>query len=138
MLCTATIILPAPLFIVIFFASSIGLDPLLVSVISGFGQAIGEFSGYGIGYGAQKILRKKYGKWFKLSEKWFKRNGFITILIFAATPLPDDIVGIIGGTTRYGIHKFFLATLIGKIILSLIISYFGRFIVSHFGLLSLM
>jgi len=125
---TSTIFLPLPFYTIIFFATSLGLNPAIVSFLSGFGSAIGELTGYGIGYGGRKVLKRKYKKYFSLGERWFKKNGFLTIVVFAVTPLPDDVVGIIGGMCRYKIEKFFLASFIGKLILCTIITYSGYFI----------
>jgi membrane protein DedA with SNARE-associated domain len=83
-----------------------------------------------LGYGGRKLLKEK-NKWLKVAESWFKKNGFITIFIFALTPLPDDVVGIIGGMAKYDIRKFFIASLLGKIILSLAISYLGYVILPY-------
>jgi membrane protein DedA with SNARE-associated domain len=96
----------------------------------GIGSALGEFTSYGLGYGGRKLLKEK-NKWLKVAESWFKKNGFITIFIFALTPLPDDVVGIIGGMAKYDIRKFFIASLLGKIILSLAISYLGYVILPY-------
>ncbi|MEM7825621.1 MAG: VTT domain-containing protein [Candidatus Aenigmatarchaeota archaeon] len=124
---TSTIFLPLPIYLVIFFSKELGLHPFLVGLSAGIGSTLGEFTGYGLGYGGRKLIKKK-SKWLKTAEQWFKKNGFITILIFALTPLPDDIVGIIGGITKYDIKKFFIASFIGKTFLCLAISYLGYII----------
>lgn len=129
---TSTILLPFPIYLIIFFSEGLGLNPFLVGIIAGIGSALGEATGYALGYGGRKLLKKKYKKWFRIAEKWFKKNGFVTIFIFALTPLPDDIVGIIGGMTKYEIKKFFLASALGKIILCLLIAYSGHLIVPYF------
>lgn len=129
---TSTIFLPFPIYLIIFFSESLGLNPFVVSVVAGTGSALGEITGYALGYGGRKLLKKKYEKWFKIAERWFKRNGFATIFIFALTPLPDDIVGIVGGMARYEIKKFFLASALGKIVLCLLIAYSGHLIIPLF------
>ncbi|MCS7106074.1 MAG: VTT domain-containing protein [Candidatus Aenigmarchaeota archaeon] len=121
---TSTIFLPFPIYLVIFFSRDLGLHPFIVGILAGVGSALGEITGYGIGYGGRKLVKRKI-KWLKVAEAWFKRNGFITIFIFALTPLPDDITGIIGGITKYEIKKFFIASILGKTLLCLFISYLG-------------
>lgn len=121
---SASIILPVP-FIVVVFSSAVFLNPFVVGLSAGFGAAIGELTGYGVGYGAHGLV-KKYKYWFELAEKWFqKHGGFFVIFIFAATPLPFDIVGLVTGAMKYPIKKFFIATLLGKIVANLIVAYAG-------------
>lgn len=121
---SASIVLPVP-FIAIVFSSAVFLNPLLVGISAGFGAAIGEMTGYGAGYGAQTFIIK-HKKWFALAEKWFqKHGGFFVIFVFAATPLPFDVVGLMSGAMKYPIRKFFVATLLGKIVANLIVAYAG-------------
>jgi len=122
---SSTIFLILPSDIVIFIAGAL-LNPFLVGIIGGVGEALGETTGYFLGLGGRKILDKKYKKDVRKWEKMFKKyGGFFIIILFAATPLPDDIVGIIGGTLKYPLKKFLLASIIGKIIMGLILAYGG-------------
>jgi membrane protein YqaA with SNARE-associated domain len=108
------------------FTTGAFLNPFVVGIVGGFGKALGETIGYALGLGSRKIIEKKYKKEIKKWEKSFRKHGgFFIILFFAMTPLPDDIVGIIGGSLKYPFEKFFIANLIGKIILTLALSYAG-------------
>ncbi|OGI12171.1 hypothetical protein A3K64_02450 [Candidatus Micrarchaeota archaeon RBG_16_36_9] len=134
---SSTIVIPLPIAIAVFASGSL-LNPLLVALSSGFGAAIGEFVGYAIGTGSRKVIERKWKKWMINTEKLFQKyGGFWIIILFAATPLPDDIVGIVAGTLKYPIKKFFIASLIGKIILNLILAYAGfyglNWILHYFG-----
>lgn len=121
---SASIILPVP-FIIVVFSSAAFLNPFFVGISAGLGAAIGELTGYGVGYGAQTLITK-YKRWFQLAESWFqKHGGFLVIFIFAATPLPSDVVGLMSGAMKYPIKKFFVATLLGKIVLYTVVSYAG-------------
>ncbi len=123
---SASILFPLPSFLII-FSSGVFLSPFLVAIAAGLGSALGELTGYGIGYGSHKIA-KKYREQLASAEQWFQRHkGFWIILIFAASPLPDDIVGIAAGAMKYPVKKFFLASLIGKMLLSLFLAYSGFF-----------
>ncbi len=124
---SSTIIFPFGFAIIIFTSPTLfSLNPLLVGLIAGLGAAVGEFTGYGLGLGGRKVIEKKYKKDIEKVEKLFQRyGGFLVIVLFAATPLPDDIVGLLGGTLRYPLKKFFIASLIGKIILNLALAYAG-------------
>lgn len=123
---SASVLFPLPSFLII-FSSGVFLNPFLVAIVAGFGSALGELTGYGIGYGSQRIAGK-YKKQLASAEFWFqKHRGFWMIMIFSASPLPDDIVGIAAGAMKYSIKKFFIASLIGKIILCLFLAYSGFF-----------
>ncbi len=126
---SASIVLPVP-FIIVVFSSAAFLNPFLVGLSAGAGAAIGELSGYGAGYGAQTLIAK-HRKWFSLAEHWFqKRGGFFVIFIFAATPLPFDVVGLMSGAMKYPVKKFFIATFLGKIVANLIVAYAGFYSIS--------
>ena len=122
---TATIFLPVPGFLFILAASPF-LNPYLLALVSGAGMAIGELTGYVIGKGSAKAIKRKQVKWVKKGEEWFKKGrGFFFIAIFAATPLPDDVTGIVGGMFDYDWKKFLLAAFIGKTIMNLALALAG-------------
>lgn len=133
----ATIIFPAPAFAVIFAAGAF-LNPWLVGIIAGAGSAIGELTGYVIGRGGREVIEKKHEKWLKKAKAWTDRYGFFAVLVaFAATPLPDDVVGILAGVFQYDIRKFLLATFIGKAVMCLGLAlggfYSAGWVLSVFG-----
>jgi membrane protein YqaA with SNARE-associated domain len=124
-----------PLFVLIFFAGGL-LNPFLVGVIAGIGSAIGELVAYAVGFGGRRVIDRKkvklkkrgLGQWLRRGEAWMhKRGGFFVIFIFALTPLPDDVIGIICGSIKYDIKRFFIACALGKIILSLGLAYAGYY-----------
>ena len=124
---SATIIFPLPSSIIVFGAPRLfSMNPFLIGLSAALGCVIGELTGYVLGLGGRKVIEKKYKKTIKKTEKLFhKYGGFWIIILFAATPLPDDIVGIVGGTLKYPIKKFFVASFIGKLILNLALAYGG-------------
>ena len=131
---SASIIFPIPAFAVI-FASGMFLDPLLVGIVAGIGSAIGETTGYALGRGSDYIIEKKWKKWIDIAKEYSHKRGiFFVILLFAATPLPDDIVGILSGAVKYPVKRFLLASLIGKLVLSIALAYAGASIGWMFGL----
>ena len=122
---SSTIIFPLPSAGFVFLAGGF-LNPLFVGLSAALGCAIGELTGYILGRGSRKVIEKKWKKQIRKTENYFKKyGGFWVILFFAATPLPDDIVGIIGGTLDYSLKKFFIASFIGKLILNLILAFGG-------------
>ena len=134
---SASIVLPVPYFAFVFAAGAV-LNPILVGIAGGLGSAIGELTGYAIGYGGKKALSEKYEKLLGRTEKWVEKCGlFVVIILFAATPLPDDIVGVLGGALGYSVKKFFIASLIGKLALNFALAFGGFYgmawVLSLFG-----
>jgi membrane protein YqaA with SNARE-associated domain len=124
---SSTIIFPIPSAAFV-FAAGLYLNPFLVGLLAGIGASIGEFTGYVLGLGGRRIAKNKWKKEINKVEKLFQKyGGFFVILIFAATPLPDDVTGIVAGILKYPIKKFFVASLIGKIILHVILAYAGLY-----------
>lgn len=121
----ATIILPLPSIVVVFFAGAF-LNPWLVGLLAGLGSALGELTGYILGRGGRKVIEKKKSHWLQRTKHWVKKRGIFPVLVFfAATPLPDDIVGVLAGLLKYDWRKFLLAAFIGKTILSLTVALAG-------------
>ena len=127
-LSSATLFLPTPGFVAVFLLGAL-FDPLLVGLLAGIGAALGEMIGYVVGYGSDKFIFEKKRKWKAIVDKvesyFNKYCPSLIIFIFAALPLPFDIVGIICGSINYSVKKFFIATLAGKTLKYLIIAYAG-------------
>ena len=119
----ASILFPFPGFAAIPIGAHF-LNPLLVAVVGALGASIGELVGYGAGRGGRAIGEGKINKWSERLVKWFEKiNGFTIIVLFAATPLPHDIVGVFAGIIKYDIKKCYLATLLGKFLMFLVLAY---------------
>lgn len=101
-------------------------EPLWIAVAAGAGAAIGEFSGYLIGFGGRKVVGEKFKKRMDFLTKLFKKYGTIAIFIFALTPLPDDLLFIPLGVMRYSLLRAFVPAILGKFLSNLIIAYSGR------------
>lgn len=123
---SATILFPLPGFAAIPIGAYF-LHPLLVAIIGALGSSIGELVAYGAGRGGRAIVQvqnNKFTRWSERLQRWFEKiNGFTIIILFAATPLPYDIVGLFAGVIKYDIKKFFFATLIGKFLMFLVLAY---------------
>ncbi len=131
---TSTILIPFPIYFIIFFAAGLGLNPLLVGLIAGIGSATGELTGYLMGMGGEKLVtRKMLAKRKRLSNfvlyftGLFKRYGFLVIVATSFLPFPFDFIGVLSGMSNYNIKKFYLAVLIGKTLKCLAIAYAGYF-----------
>ena len=121
----SSIIFPIPYTIVIFFIAS-RYDPILLAISGGIGAALGEFTGYLLGFYGRRILSQERRRKMEALVKLFGRYGPLAIFIFALTPLPDDLLFIPLGIMRYKLLKAFIPALLGKILMIFILAYFGR------------
>jgi membrane protein YqaA with SNARE-associated domain len=129
---SATIVLPTPSNVAIFGSSAV-LDPvlgipapLLVGLIAGLGDALGEFSGYGLGYAGTDLIRRR--KLFETFEGWMHRRGMVTVFLLSTFPNPFfDLAGTAAGASRMPPARFFVATLCGKVVKDLFLAYGGSF-----------
>ncbi len=111
----ATIILPMPVILLI-FALGAAFNPVLVGLVGAAGGAVGETTGYMIGYSGYRIARSS--KVYDRAEGWMRRWGVVAIFVFALAPfLPLDVAGILAGVLRFPIWKFLLACWFGKALL---------------------
>ena len=86
-----------------------------------------------VSYGGRKIISEKTKKRMKPFQKLVKRYGGSAAFAAAATPIPDDLVYIPLGLAKYNPKRFFVATLLGKIVL-----YYTIVLISHYMGLSLL
>jgi len=122
---SVSVIFPIPYTLVIFGLGSV-LDPVLVAVSGGLGAALGEFSGYALGYyGTSKISEERRKK-MDFMLKVFDKYGPIAIFLFALTPLPDDLLFIPLGVMRYSFVKAFIPAILGKTLMTFIVAYSGQ------------
>jgi len=84
-------------------------------------------------YGGRKIISEKTKKRMMPFQKLVKRYGASAAFVAAATPIPDDLVYIPLGLAKYNPKRFFIATLLGKIVL-----YYVIVLISHYTGLSLL
>jgi len=123
---TASIIIPIPYTLLIFWLGVFKLDPILLALAGGTGSAVGEFSGYLLGYYGRKRLSGERQRRMNYLVKLLGRYGPIAIFLFALTPLPDDLLFIPLGILRYKFVKAFIPALLGKLLMAFIVSYIGR------------
>ena len=132
---SATIVLPTPSSVAV-FSGGVLLDPvfgipapLLVGIVAAFGDALGEFSGYGLGFAGTDMI--KHQKVYAVFEGWMSRNGMRTIFLLSTFPNPlFDLAGAAAGASRMPARRFFIATLGGKLVKDLFLAYGGSFSVA--------
>lgn len=119
---SSSILLPIPGYLTVIFASPF-LNPYLVAVAAGSGAAVGELTGYLLGLGGRRIIGGRDE--LETAKHIYSQYGAWTIFLFAATPLPFDIIGIICGALAVDLKLFFLMTLAGKITLYMMLAQTG-------------
>jgi membrane protein YqaA with SNARE-associated domain len=122
---SVSVVFPVPYTIVIYLMGAV-LNPVFIAVSSGLGSALGEFSGYVLGYYGRAVISEERRRKMEYMVKLFDRYGPAAIFFFALTPLPDDLLFIPLGVMHYPFWKIFIPALVGKIFMSLILAYAGQ------------
>lgn len=121
----ATVILPVPSLAVVFAGGGV-LNPLLVGLVAGVGEPLGELTGYLAGYGGSVVVEDspRYAR----VRGWMRNHGMLTIFVLSAIPNPlFDLAGISAGALRFPVLKFLLACWLGKTIKAVAIAYLGSY-----------
>ena len=128
-----SILVPIPVAVVTFTLGGLKsggawvFEPVLIAVAAGLGSATGEFAAYLVGLGGRKVIGERYKRKMDVLARVLKRWGMLVVFVFALTPLPDDLVFIPLGVMRYGVSRIFVAALLGKFVMNLIVAYAGRY-----------
>jgi len=117
----ATIILPGAVLVIL---SEIGIvlypdtgpvGPIFIGLAGAAGAAIGEITGYLVGYSGRGVVAK--GRAYARVEGWMRRWGGITVFVFSVVPFVFDLVGIAAGILRFPLWKFVLLCWAGRTVL---------------------
>lgn len=125
LLSNATIILPIPGLAV---SSVLGgvFNPWLVGIVAGIGQALGELSGYLLGYSGQTLVSDR--PIYDRIGGWMRRWGVWVIFVLAVIPNPVfDVGGMIAGALRFPVWKFLSSCAAGKIIKNIVFALAGYY-----------
>jgi membrane protein DedA with SNARE-associated domain len=90
----------------------------IVAVLSALGATLGKLVIYFLGRGVGHTLPEKSRENLFFFQKLLRRWGILAIFLFAASPLPDDVLYIPLGMAKYKLHHYFLAVLFGKVIVT--------------------
>lgn len=130
-----SIVVPIPYTYLILILAIEGWDPLLLTLAGGLGSAVGECSGYLLGYYGRSRISKERQTKMNFMLKVFNRYGSLAVFLFALTPLPDDLLFIPLGILRYSFVKAFVPSLLGKMAMCGILSFGGRLYYDSLSLL---
>lgn len=120
-----SVIVPVP-YTIAYYLLGVTLDPLLIALVGGFGSALGEIAGYAVGYLGHALIDEEQKRKMSYLLKIFDRYGPLLVFLFALTPLPDGLLFIALGISRYSFVNVFIPCLLGKIAMAYIIAYSGK------------
>lgn len=126
----ASIVLPMPGAAAItgagaFLDPVIGIPaPILIGLVAGPAEAIGELTGYAAGYGGSVLFRER--PFYPRVKAWMLRRGILTMFLLSTVPNPlVDVAGVAAGAVRMKLHHFFVGVLFGKIVKNIYLSTGG-------------
>jgi len=96
------------------------LEILGITLVGGLGSALGEFTGYAIGFSTKKIMKERDSSVLNNVDGFGnlllqnKKRAPVYIFLFALTPLPDDILFLPLGIMKYPFWKCIIPAWIGK------------------------
>jgi membrane protein DedA with SNARE-associated domain len=121
----ASIALPLPSLLFIFMGGGT-LNWVIVGLVAGAGEAIGESTGYLAGYGGAVIIENQ--RLYKRMQRWMAQYGGLTVFLLAAIPNPIiDLAGFAAGASGFGYFRFLLYCWVGKTIKTSMIALAGAY-----------
>ncbi len=125
-LANATVILPAPGVLFVFAMGAV-FDPFWVAVVAGCGAALGELTGYLVGFSGQGVAQRADA--YEKLKGWMESHPRLinlSILALAFVPNPFfDLTGIASGALKIPMQRFLFFCAIGKIGKMLVFAYAG-------------
>ena len=126
MIANATVFLPVPGVMVVFAMGAV-FNPWLIAIFAGLGAAVGELSGYLLGFSGQGLAARsetlvRVSDWMEHNRK----SSDLSILAMAAIPNPFfDLAGIAAGTLKIPVWRFLLSCAAGSVIKMLFFAFAG-------------
>jgi membrane protein YqaA with SNARE-associated domain len=101
---------------------SLLLSPIIVGLMVGIGETLGELSGYAVGVGSSGMLEGR--GFYTKTKEWMERRGTLVLFLVSVIPNPVfDVVGIAAGSTRFPLPRFLATVWVGKTLKGLIVGY---------------
>ena len=122
LLASGGMVFPIPSLAATCGAAGLDLNLVIVGVLAGLGETLGELVGYSIGFGGQSVVQRR--RIYKRARTWMIRWGIGVLLILSIIPNPIfDFVGIAAGALRYPMKRFLITVWVGKTLKGLIIAH---------------
>ena len=88
--------------------------PILVGLVAGPAEALGECTGYAAGYGGSALFRDR--PFYPRLKGWLGRRGLLTMFLLSSFPNPlVDVAGVAAGAVQMRLWHFFVGVLAGKV-----------------------
>jgi len=128
----ATIIIPVPMLAVVFALGNVMHYTWLVGISAALGELVGALTIYMTGHGAGRaISSSKHGKIQSAYERMLgimERRGPIVLFVVASVINPFFYpAALAAGALRFGLTKYILIVLAGKLIKCMTVVYAGYF-----------
>ena len=122
LLASGGMVFPIPSLAATCGAAGLDLNLIVVGILAGLGETLGELVGYSIGFGGQSVVQRR--SIYKRAKAWMVKWGVGVLLILSIIPNPIfDFVGIAAGALRYPIKRFLIIVWVGKTLKGLIIAH---------------
>ncbi len=119
--------IPVPYVLLIVAASADrAFDPTLIGLASALGAAFAKIIIFQASFTGSRLMGSNTEKRLKPFMKLVSRYGGAAAFLAAATPIPDDLVYIPLGLAKYNLSRFIAATVAGKLVLAMIITWGAR------------
>ncbi|MCE4617262.1 MAG: hypothetical protein F7C32_01585 [Desulfurococcales archaeon] len=117
---------PYLVFIALYSATNVSVyAKIAAALLGGVGAGLGKTITFSIIYSGRKLLSDEKRKQLSDLVELFRRGIFITLFIFAASPLPDDLFYVPLAIAGYSIFRFFVAVALGKTVITALAVAFG-------------
>jgi membrane protein YqaA with SNARE-associated domain len=127
LLCNAAVLIPVvyPHLSVMIIAATYW-DPFIIALIASVAGALGEITGYYVGYLGKRIVRLEKAPGYGRLAGWMERYGPWGIFLISLQPiLPVDIAGLLAGAAKLPLWKFLIPCWAGKLGKYLLVCYLG-------------
>ena len=113
---------PIPSFILLVTMSTGGqFDIHILAILAAVTATLAKQIIFYLSYGGRKIISEKTKKRMLPFQRLVKKYGAAAAFVAAATPIPDDLVYVPLGLAKYNPRRFFISTLLGKLVLCYIL-----------------
>ncbi|MHA1769233.1 MAG: VTT domain-containing protein [Candidatus Thorarchaeota archaeon] len=102
-------------------------NPILVGLVSGLGATIGEMTGYAVGYAGGNMIDEEHRNGFRIFVDEHPRSIPLVLWFLAVTPLPDDVLVVPLGASRYPWWKVVIPEFVGKSMFLGVIAWAGQY-----------
>ncbi len=132
------VIMPFAGFLVV--GGRLGFWPVVV--IGALGNLAGSLLAYGIGFKGGRPLIEKFGRYILISrhdldlaDRWFKKYGSWMVFLGRLLPVVRTYISFPAGVARMDIRKFSLYTFLGALPWSVLFTWLGVKLGSHWELI---